>query len=1240
MPPKGKDKGKKGAKGAGAVPNVIDEPPQPAPGTPHCLCLVLEVSLFVDPSGRTADSRGSDSGDDVAQGNEPVLVEPVFRYTFINGERITTPPIGLPDSSWTRLNPAENMSENAQEADQSTTAAKEPGWAADADRQPDANVRPLEPIVWRYTRTHQLQGATEDEVALTLDQKPTMLVTLADKSLRGATAQPPGQGVVEGGDNDGNKIGEAAQILPGRNFIESWPLDLSAFLAGETSVSVNVGGGDQTHEAKDSTREKSLSRERLPSSSGGIAWHPEETPDNSKVLDAPPAPEGIRHIKLSVSLPGFGPANPVVGGDPNQSPEGGQIAHPGSAAGDITTTAEGKSIERLERKLFSAEAMERLNPFSIQISSAVSLPGVKIEAESLQDHVKPTRFKLLELHCKPVYIVCRPFLKGPLGESLHPRILWTAGSAQRDKAHFGHTTSFLVGQMDRHRLEDWMENSLLSVEVHDRDPRPSTKEQEEKVLRLERMVSGGYPEEDDACDSSPGDVSQIKANTDSGEADTCAGQEPTPVKCAGPRDIYEVDELVLREAIAEAGSAGKHNAHGVASFRLSGLLDQSRQLVMAYSKSKRKLADDTSIATSAIPSAITDVAPRLKMRTEICQRKRREIPKGGVEDWHLSDEERFVRWPGAYLDAGSSVGVRQANPTRPLRTLEEGSAERTGPATEEPRQFSRAVFVVEYEEGGALTRDVTAAMDLINGRALNNIQGSLRAYVLSPEEKQAADDGALDIVCGFMIIDEDSRTMVLEGLSGPQGGLAALLKKVGRTGPNGQAYRALENPEVRFSRRMYTCFDADLKKVRLRDPLPTLCQNPEIYDRSKVSADCFDALHYLRMLRKVDRLREAAEQGLFPEGAQLIQVESKYGESVSVKDITGRNPVKKGRGNPAAGDGPAVDTTPTASTNAENAATLPGVAGGDGEGNLSTGKQAPARRKAPTDSTNLAFEEWLRGRRPRDFLAEQDEILAKNHNSFVERQRRKDEERRGETVRTEWCYGPQKLNYVELKKASESAEMRERLAKEKGATYTYSMDYVSQTVSLVDEFRVTEDEEAASRAAWKTNRGFVWPCPRTRQELITHPSKPSESRIDTLREPWIENELNGGMQGQMAEATDAGGPLELAWRREFDTVPSNGKAVFGGLQPSKYERPLDTNVIGSRSRLPRGRRQLDKNPEFFRSVHLVGEGLAREKEEEKRRTEELWRSKVVVDDTDFRVGNFNVRDTPLQTDRAKDILHP
>lgn len=37
--------------------------------------------------------------------------------------------------------------------------------------------------------------------------------------------------------------------------------------------------------------------------------------------------------------------------------------------------------------------------------------------------------------------------------------------------------------------------------------------------------------------------------------------------------------------------------------------------------------------------------------------------------------------------------------------------------------------------------------------------------------------------------------------------------------------------------------------------------------------------------------------------------------------------------------------------------------------------------------------------------------------------------------------------------------MRDRLATAKGAVYTYSMDYVSQSVSLVDETRLQEDQE-------------------------------------------------------------------------------------------------------------------------------------------------------------------------------------
>lgn len=187
---------------------------------------------------------------------------------------------------------------------------------------------------------------------------------------------------------------------------------------------------------------------------------------------------------------------------------------------------------------------------------------------------------------------------------------------------------------------------------------------------------------------------------------------------------------------------------------------------------------------------------------------------------------------------------------------------------------------------------------------------------------------------------------------------------------------------------------------------------------------------------------------------------------MSVKDITGRNPVKKKRGKPAAGDGPAPDADATAAPAASGVAD----GGNNGDSSRAGDRQAPARRKAPTDSTNAAFEEWLRGRRPRDFLAEQvrrsqtrshrkkgvtaygqafrdsyfypgrrklvsktyvgtyprhasipifqDNILTANHEQFLETQKIKEDERRAETVRTEWCYGPQKLNYVELKKVS------------------------------------------------------------------------------------------------------------------------------------------------------------------------------------------------------------------------------
>ena len=54
----------------------------------------------------------------------------------------------------------------------------------------------------------------------------------------------------------------------------------------------------------------------------------------------------------------------------------------------------------------------------------------------------------------------------------------------------------------------------------------------------------------------------------------------------------------------------------------------------------------------------------------------------------------------------------------------------------------------------------------MNAHALPDIQGSLRSYTLTTEERQAAKSGSLDIITGFMMIDDDIRIVVIEGLAG------------------------------------------------------------------------------------------------------------------------------------------------------------------------------------------------------------------------------------------------------------------------------------------------------------------------------------------------------------------------------------------------------------------------------------------------------------------------------------------
>ena len=131
-----------------------------------------------------------------------------------------------------------------------------------------------------------------------------------------------------------------------------------------------------------------------------------------------------------------------------------------------------------------------------------------------------------------------------------------------------------------------------------------------------------------------------------------------------------------------------------------------------------------------------------------------------------------------------------------------------------------------------------------------------------------------------------------------------------------------------------------------------------------------------------------------------------------------------------------------------------------------------------------------------------------------------------------FVYSGQALQYTEQKKR----EMAARLSKDTKATFTYSADFQSLAVMMVDEDKMRRDAQLASMAQWTTKGGFVYPPARTTEELIRHPKQLSEARREYLRAEWVENEMHPkpvSRQGKLAPG-----------QPEFDATPSKELAIF------------------------------------------------------------------------------------------------
>lgn len=547
--------------------------------------------------------------------------------------------------------------------------------------------------------------------------------------------------------------------------------------------------------------------------------------------------------------------------------------------------------------------------------------------------------------------------------------------------------------------------------------------------------------------------------------------------------------------------------------------------------------------------------------------------------------------------------------------------------------FTRMIILMKYMDDETLSA-VGESLNKINTRALPNIQGSIRSYSLSPEELQQSQDGKLDLISGFMIIDDDLRLLVLEGLAGSGQGMQHIFADLPRAKANDDQLKIVCNPEVLFPDRIYAEFSPDIRRIRVRDKLKKLARKPEVYNRKQVEEICFDAIDGIMNLKRSMDMETAKKLDMFPSSEALNELELLYGETISRTDMDGtakkqylENADKANEGNIKLREKHIADR----------------VREEEEQANMKERKRAAF---VGTDCRNPNFDQYL-ATRPlhrvdhmedhrtvrmqvwEDMLHKRSALTAAYGKTLknVLGASLFDENKKEPKVH---MYSNQSLNY----KTKAFNKVRDTIAEDKDATYTFSKDFVSQTICTVDLKLEAKKEAATEWSKNLTKGGFQYPKRKTPQERNTHDKRPTDARIE---------ELSYAFKDRTDVVRPIISPKKRAQEEGYKTmIKPDGVGLFGALNPNEYSRDFELKLVGDRDRLPRGQLTAgykgDKDDDCFRSVHVKGVKAQKIMEEAQAKEVAEWKSKVVVDHIDFKMSGFKVRDKPILCDRGNDIL--
>eukprot|EP01138_Halocafeteria_seosinensis_P007955 gb/GECG01008128.1/.p1 GENE.gb/GECG01008128.1/~~gb/GECG01008128.1/.p1 ORF type:complete len:1317 (+),score=244.24 gb/GECG01008128.1/:1-3951(+) len=560
-------------------------------------------------------------------------------------------------------------------------------------------------------------------------------------------------------------------------------------------------------------------------------------------------------------------------------------------------------------------------------------------------------------------------------------------------------------------------------------------------------------------------------------------------------------------------------------------------------------------------------------------------------------------------------------------------------------KFQRMVLCVKYSDYSPLKR-IIEEMEKINRSAVDDVK-STYTHELSAEEADKANKGELDIITGFHVADDRWRLIVVEGRgegAGPRkfkDGIVSPSEKdvansestaeapldkmritLRREYPDSPTSKLLDDPTVYFADRLYTPFNLFLKTIRLRGRLADLVQQPTTYKHDNARYESArGGLQKIFELRRVPCLRYAKMLDAFPLAIQLTSIEELYGDSVSLEDLRGpdsaeelarKEEIWKERRRLG------IETTVAVPKGINLETGRPQDSEEELEPLEDSRKRAKTKRKGSVKMSNEEYEKLKKQHedelRNRDYIRQNidwTDLKSKSNTERLKEEGKSYQQRRAIPQEVQdlvnssahlHIYSGQKLSSAEMHRRI----LQQRAAKDQDMVHTYDTQRLSATISPYDMEDIQRAEEEEDLQKRRTTKGFTWVTEKDMKKRYEHPQALTDARRADLKAPYQDEEETKAIELAQERTIEAGYPWHpvpnKSLNTEFGYVDEHGK----------------------------------QDPNFFKTVHIGGEGIEAERKAAQEAELKEWMDKLVVDDVVFKTHYQSGKSN--QIDKYKNIL--